>query len=173
MRDSPFRVIVVVREFLCGTTTLVRRECLPPANHVSLYNPRWDGVRKVYSKLPISRPFGSWFISPRELGKIFPASQISPENGWGTVEFVTIVARKPLLGNGIQHYAVFSLVCVISRLRVSQRCPLRPRDELIVKLRRKGWSYREIGEAVGMSPTSVGYALARIAEGGPVRPLRH
>jgi DNA-binding CsgD family transcriptional regulator len=43
------------------------------------------------------------------------------------------------------------------------------RDELIVKLRRQGLTYRQIGEAVGMSPTSVGHALARIAEGRPGR----
>ena len=43
------------------------------------------------------------------------------------------------------------------------------RDELIVALRRKGWSYRQIGAKVGMSRQSVGHALARIAEGRPGR----
>jgi hypothetical protein len=43
------------------------------------------------------------------------------------------------------------------------------RDALIVKLRRQGATYRQIGARVGMSPTSVGYALARIAAGRPGR----
>jgi DNA-binding NarL/FixJ family response regulator len=43
------------------------------------------------------------------------------------------------------------------------------RDALILKLRRQGWTYRQIGRAVGMSPNSVGHALQRIAEGRPGR----
>jgi DNA-binding CsgD family transcriptional regulator len=43
------------------------------------------------------------------------------------------------------------------------------RDALILRLRRQGRSYREIGKAVGMSPSSVGHALSRIAEGRPER----
>jgi hypothetical protein len=35
------------------------------------------------------------------------------------------------------------------------------RDALIAGLRRRGFSYRQIGRAVGMSPTSVGHALHR------------
>jgi hypothetical protein len=41
------------------------------------------------------------------------------------------------------------------------------RDELIIKLRQKGLSYRRIGRAVGMSPSSVHAAWRRLAAGGP------
>jgi hypothetical protein len=43
------------------------------------------------------------------------------------------------------------------------------RDALIVALRRKGFTCRQIGKVVGMSPGSVGHALERIAEGRPGR----
>jgi hypothetical protein len=43
------------------------------------------------------------------------------------------------------------------------------RDALIVALRRKGFTYRQIGKVVGMSPGSVGHALERIAEDRPGR----
>src|SRR5262249_37520337 len=43
------------------------------------------------------------------------------------------------------------------------------RDALILKLRRQGWTYRQSGGLVGMSPTSAGHALARIAGGRPGR----
>jgi hypothetical protein len=41
------------------------------------------------------------------------------------------------------------------------------REALIVAVRAKGWSYKRIGHAVGMSPNSVGHALQRIAEERP------
>ena len=47
------------------------------------------------------------------------------------------------------------------------------RDALIVALRRKGWTYKRIGRAVGMSPNSVGHALQRIAEGRPGKGPRY
>jgi hypothetical protein len=43
------------------------------------------------------------------------------------------------------------------------------RDALILRLRRQGSTYKRIGRVVGMSPTSVGHALQRIAEGRPGR----
>jgi hypothetical protein len=43
------------------------------------------------------------------------------------------------------------------------------RDALIVALRRKGFTYRQIGKVIGMSAGSVGHALERIAEGRPGR----
>jgi hypothetical protein len=46
------------------------------------------------------------------------------------------------------------------------------RDEWIVTLRRRGWTYKQIGRAVGMSEKSVGHALRRIAEGRPGKPPR-
>jgi lambda repressor-like predicted transcriptional regulator len=46
------------------------------------------------------------------------------------------------------------------------------RDKLIVSLRRRGWTYAQIGARVGMSPKSVGHALRRIAEGRPGKPPR-
>lgn len=39
------------------------------------------------------------------------------------------------------------------------------RDELIVKLRNAGWSYRDVGAQVGMSANGVMHALRRIADG--------
>jgi IS30 family transposase len=42
------------------------------------------------------------------------------------------------------------------------------RDELIVRLRRKGYSYRKIGKAVGMSPQGVLQALRRMADPAPL-----
>ena len=41
------------------------------------------------------------------------------------------------------------------------------RDEMILDLRRKGHTYREIGRAVGMSPSSVLQAWRRLQAGGP------
>jgi hypothetical protein len=46
------------------------------------------------------------------------------------------------------------------------------RDATIVELRRRGYSYRTIGKAVGISARGVGYALQRIAEGRPGKPTR-
>jgi DNA-binding NarL/FixJ family response regulator len=43
------------------------------------------------------------------------------------------------------------------------------RDALVLKLCRQGWTHRQIGRVVGMSPNSVGHALQRIAEGRPGR----
>jgi hypothetical protein len=39
------------------------------------------------------------------------------------------------------------------------------RDDLIVKLRRRGFSYRQIAGRVGMTPAGVWQALRRIGEG--------
>jgi hypothetical protein len=41
------------------------------------------------------------------------------------------------------------------------------RDELIVKLRKRGYTYRQIAPRVGMSPNGVMQALRRIGEGRP------
>jgi DNA-binding CsgD family transcriptional regulator len=41
------------------------------------------------------------------------------------------------------------------------------RDRAIVELRKRGYTYRQIGKAVGMSPSSVLYAWRRLAAGGP------
>jgi hypothetical protein len=41
------------------------------------------------------------------------------------------------------------------------------RDELIIKLRRRGYSYRRIGRAVGMSANGVMHAWHRLQAGGP------
>jgi DNA-binding CsgD family transcriptional regulator len=41
------------------------------------------------------------------------------------------------------------------------------RDELILKLRRRGYTYRAIARQVGMSPGGVLRALRRIGEGRP------
>ncbi len=47
------------------------------------------------------------------------------------------------------------------------------RDELIVKLRRSGWTHREIGVRVGLSARGgVSHALVRISAGRPGRPVR-
>jgi hypothetical protein len=39
------------------------------------------------------------------------------------------------------------------------------RDKMIVDLRRRGWTYRQIAPRVGMSPGGVLRALRRIGEG--------
>jgi SOS response regulatory protein OraA/RecX len=39
------------------------------------------------------------------------------------------------------------------------------RDKLILALRRKGYTYAQIGKALGMSKTGVRYALIRISAG--------
>ena len=41
------------------------------------------------------------------------------------------------------------------------------RDEMIINLRKHGYSYRAIAKAVGMSPGSVHAAYRRLAAGGP------
>jgi lambda repressor-like predicted transcriptional regulator len=46
------------------------------------------------------------------------------------------------------------------------------RDDLICELRRRGWTYRQIGLHVGLSERGASAALARIAEGRPGRPMR-
>ncbi len=46
------------------------------------------------------------------------------------------------------------------------------RDALIVRLRRRGWTYRRIGKALGMSANGVMLALRRIVEGRAGRDLR-
>jgi hypothetical protein len=46
------------------------------------------------------------------------------------------------------------------------------RDALIVRLRRKRWSYARIGAACGMSANGVMLSLRRIAEGRPGRDPR-
>ena len=46
------------------------------------------------------------------------------------------------------------------------------RDRIIVELRRKGWTYKRIGKAVGMSPTGVSESLTRIRQGRPGRAPR-
>lgn len=43
------------------------------------------------------------------------------------------------------------------------------RDQMIVKLRRHGYSYRQIGSAVGMTANGVMTSLRRIGEGRPGR----
>ncbi len=42
------------------------------------------------------------------------------------------------------------------------------RDELIVTLRRKGYTYRKIAKLVGMSPNGVMQALRRMADPTPL-----
>jgi hypothetical protein len=44
--------------------------------------------------------------------------------------------------------------------------PAQRRDELIVRLRRRGMTYAKIGKHVGMSESGVKRALDRIADGG-------
>ena len=46
------------------------------------------------------------------------------------------------------------------------------RDRIIVELRRKGWTYKRIARAVGMSPNGVSASLTRIREGRPGRAPR-
>jgi hypothetical protein len=46
------------------------------------------------------------------------------------------------------------------------------RDEKILEMRRRGYSYRAIGKAVGMSPNGVMHSLRRISEGRPGRNSR-
>jgi transposase-like protein len=46
------------------------------------------------------------------------------------------------------------------------------RDQTILALRRRGYSYRAIGKAVGMNHSSVIAALRRIEEGRPGRDPR-
>lgn len=43
------------------------------------------------------------------------------------------------------------------------------RDQMIVKLRRHGYSYRQIGSVVGMTANGVMTSLRRIEEGRPGR----
>jgi DNA-directed RNA polymerase specialized sigma24 family protein len=44
--------------------------------------------------------------------------------------------------------------------------PAPQRDLLIMRLRRRGWTYERIGERVGMSESGVRRALERIRAGG-------
>jgi IS30 family transposase len=46
------------------------------------------------------------------------------------------------------------------------------RDKTIIELRKRGYTYRQIAKAVGMAPSSVQQAMARIAAGRPGRALR-
>jgi len=46
------------------------------------------------------------------------------------------------------------------------------RDKLILELRRKRYTYEQIGKAVGLSKTGVRYALIRMAQGKKGRPPR-
>lgn len=46
------------------------------------------------------------------------------------------------------------------------------RDAIVVKLRQRGYSYRQIGEATGMTANGVMHALRRIEEGRPGRSPR-
>lgn len=41
------------------------------------------------------------------------------------------------------------------------------RDQTILDLRKRGYSYRAIGKAVGMDGSGVRYALLRLQAGGP------
>ena len=40
------------------------------------------------------------------------------------------------------------------------------RDQTIIELHNRGWSYRKIGRSVGMSANGVMHALRRIQDGG-------
>ena len=44
--------------------------------------------------------------------------------------------------------------------------PAQQRDQMIVALRRRGWTYKRIGARVGLSESGVQRALLRIREGG-------
>jgi hypothetical protein len=44
--------------------------------------------------------------------------------------------------------------------------PAHVRDEKILKLRRLGWTYKRIGQVVGMSESGVQRAMERIRAGG-------
>lgn len=44
--------------------------------------------------------------------------------------------------------------------------PAPRRDQLIMQLRRRGWTYERIGKRVGMTESGVRRALERIAAGG-------
>lgn len=46
------------------------------------------------------------------------------------------------------------------------------RDKVILELRKRGWSYRKIGQHVGMSANGVMHALRRIQQGRQGRALR-
>jgi hypothetical protein len=43
--------------------------------------------------------------------------------------------------------------------------PPQQRDQMIVRLRRAGWTHQRIGQQVGMTEAGVRSALRRIAEG--------
>ena len=54
--------------------------------------------------------------------------------------------------------------------RVTQEIPsLTDRDEKIVAWRKRGYTYKQIGDALGMSPAGVMKALRRIEDGRPGR----
>lgn len=44
--------------------------------------------------------------------------------------------------------------------------PAIQRDETILALRRRGWTYNRIGKKVGMSESGVRHAMDRIRDGG-------
>jgi DNA-binding CsgD family transcriptional regulator len=46
------------------------------------------------------------------------------------------------------------------------------KDRLILELRRKGYTYAQIGKALGMSKTGVRYALVRMQQGRSGRATR-
>ena len=46
------------------------------------------------------------------------------------------------------------------------------RDKRILELRKKGYTYAQIGKALGLSKTGVRYALIRISQGREGRPPR-
>ena len=50
--------------------------------------------------------------------------------------------------------------------------PTAQRDQLIVELRRRGWTYARIGKKVGMSENGVSESLTRIRQGRPGRAPR-
>ena len=50
--------------------------------------------------------------------------------------------------------------------------PAAERDRIIYDLRSRGWTYKCIGKAVGMSANGVSASLARMAMGRPGRPPR-
>lgn len=50
--------------------------------------------------------------------------------------------------------------------------PAAERDRRIVELRRRGWTYKRIGRAVGMSENGVAASLTRIRQGRPGRAPR-
>jgi hypothetical protein len=56
-----------------------------------------------------------------------------------------------------------------AHMRYRDEIELSPyvRDEMILKMRQKGHTYRAIAKAVGMAPSAVHAAYRRLAAGGP------